>query len=214
MPTAADFTSRHSGWRKAVALEVSLRRQREADVIRAASRDHHRRSQSHTLGTKKKAPVGRRSENSYRGPVDENLPESKTPRDWFRMLYYRSVVGEDKLNDDPLRSAFDACDSLVRGALYRYLLVCDVSKERFAPFISEWSWNAEMHDMEQTFGSLLLMKLAKEDQSPAPWRRVDPTRLDSAASARVFAFLPDSYWRSRGGPFSSTQLRHGFRIRP
>lgn len=114
-------------------------------------------------------------ENSYRGPVNGNLPESKTPKDWFRMLYYLSVLGEDKLNDDALQKAFDAGDSLVRGSLYRYVLFCDVLKERFAPFISEWSWNTEMHHMEQTFGSLLLMKLAKEDQSPVPWRRVDPT---------------------------------------
>jgi hypothetical protein len=114
-------------------------------------------------------------ENSYRGPVDGNLPQSNTPKDWFRTLYYLSVLGEDKLNDDDLRSAYDTGDSLVRGSLYRYVLFCNVSKERFAPFTSDWSWNTEMHHMEQTYGSLLLMKLAQEDQSQVPWKRLDPT---------------------------------------
>jgi hypothetical protein len=114
-------------------------------------------------------------EVSYRGPVDDNIPQSKTPIDCCRTLYYLSVLGEDKLDDDALRSAYDSGDSLVKGSLYRYLFFCNVSKERFAPFISDWSWNADLHHMEQTFGSLLLMKLTQEDQSSAPWKRVDPT---------------------------------------
>jgi hypothetical protein len=130
-------------------------------------------------------------ENSYRGPVGENLPESKTQRDWFRMLYYLSVLGEDKLNEDALRNAFDSDDSLVRGSLYRYCLFCDVSKKRFAPFISEWSWNAEMHHMEQTFGSLLLIKLAKEEEASNMWRRVDPT---FSATALLNCGGTDSDW--------------------
>jgi hypothetical protein len=114
-------------------------------------------------------------EHSYRGPVDQNLPDSKTPKDWFRTLYYLGVLGEDKLDDAALRAAYDTGESLVKGSLYRYLLFCNVSKARFAPFISGWSWNSDMHHMEQTFGSLLLMKSAQEDQSAAPWKRVDPT---------------------------------------
>jgi hypothetical protein len=114
-------------------------------------------------------------EYSYRGPVDGDLPDAKTPKDWFRTLYYLSVLGEDKLNDDALRSAHDTGDSLVRGSLYRYLLFGNVSNERCAPLISDWSWNSEMHHMEQTFGSLLLMRLTGDDPSTASWERVDPT---------------------------------------
>jgi hypothetical protein len=139
-------------------------------------------------------------ENCYRGPVNGDLPEPKTPRDWFRISYYLSVLGEDKLSDDALRSAFDTGDSLARGSLYRYLLFCEVSKERFAPFITEWSWNAEMHHMEQTFGSLLLMKLAKEDQSPSPWRRVDPT---FGATALLKSGGSDTDWAEYSEWFTS-----------
>jgi hypothetical protein len=114
-------------------------------------------------------------EHSYRGPVDGDLPEAKTPKDWFRTLYYHSVLGGDKLNEDALRSAYNTGDSLARGSLYRYLLFGNVSHERCAPLISDWSWNSEMHHMEQTFGSLLLMRLTRDDPLAASWERVDPT---------------------------------------
>lgn len=114
-------------------------------------------------------------ENSYKGPVNGNLPEAKTSKGWFRTLYYLSVLGEDKVTDDDLLSAYGTGDSLVRGSLYRYLLFSNVSNERCAPLVSNWLWNSEMHFMEQTFGSLLLIKLAQEEESAAPWRRVDPT---------------------------------------
>jgi Restriction endonuclease len=130
-------------------------------------------------------------EHSYKGPVEGTLPQCKVPRDWFRILYYLSVLGEDKLNDDALRSAFDTGDSLVRGSLYRYLLFSNVSNERCDPLVSDWSWNSEMHPMEQTFGSLLLIKLAQEKQEPAPWKRVDPT---FRATALLRAGGPEPEW--------------------
>ena len=68
---------------------------------------------------------------------------------------------------------------------------CNIPKERFAPFVSDWTWNAEMHHMEQTFGSLLLMKLSQEDQSAAPWKRVDPT---FGASALLKSAGSDEDW--------------------
>lgn len=114
-------------------------------------------------------------ELSYKGPVVEPRPQATTPRDWFRTLYYLSVLGEDKLNDNELQSAFNTEDSLVRGSLYRYLLRADVSVERCAALISDWLWSPEMHHMEQTFGSLLLIKVAQERNEVAPWKRVDPT---------------------------------------
>lgn len=140
-------------------------------------------------------------ENSYRGPVDGNFPQSKTPKDWFRTLYYLSVVGEDKLTDDDLRIAYDTGDSLVRGSLYRYFLFSNVSKERFAPLISDWLWNVEMHHMEQTYGSLLLMKLAQEDQSSAPWKRVDPT---FCATALLQSDGSDTDWAEYSAWFTKT----------
>lgn len=114
-------------------------------------------------------------EHSYKGPAIGARPEAKTPRDWFRTLYYLSVLREDKLNDTDLQSAFDTADSLVLGSLYRYLLRSNVSSKRCVPFISDWSWNAEMHHMEQTFGSLLLIRVAQERKEVAPWKKVDPT---------------------------------------
>ena len=111
-------------------------------------------------------------EHSYKGPVEGNLPDAKTPRDWFRTLYYLSVLGENKLSDEALRNAYDNTDSVGRGALYRYLFYSNVAKERCAPFISDWSWQADMHHVEQTFGSLLLMKLTEGDPSSYAWKRV------------------------------------------
>jgi hypothetical protein len=98
-------------------------------------------------------------ENYYQGPVEGSLPEATTPKDCFRTLYYLSILGEDKLSDDALQSANATDDSLVRGSLYRYFLSSNVPMERVAPFISDWSWKVDMHHMEQTFGSLLLIKL-------------------------------------------------------
>lgn len=114
-------------------------------------------------------------EHSYKGPVEGNLPQATTPKDWFRTLYYLGTLRENKLNDDALRSAYDTGDSLVRGSLYRYLLFCDVPNEKCTPYVADWIWNYEMHHMEQTFGSLLLIKLAYEQKTIAPWQRVDPT---------------------------------------
>ena len=114
-------------------------------------------------------------EHSYKGPVGGDLPDAKTPRDWFRTLYYLSVLGEDKLSDEALRNAYENTDSVGRGALYRYLFFSNVAKEQCAPFISDWSWDKDMHHMEQTFGSLLLIKLTENDPSSYAWKRVDPT---------------------------------------
>jgi hypothetical protein len=114
-------------------------------------------------------------ENYYQGPVEGSLPEATTPKDCFRTLYYLSILGEDKLSDDALQSANATDDSLVRGSLYRYFLSSNVPMERVAPFISDWSWKVDMHHMEQTFGSLLLIKLLQDDPSAASWKRVDPT---------------------------------------
>ncbi len=114
-------------------------------------------------------------ENSYCGPVEGLLPDALTPRDWFRTLYYLSVLGEDKLSDDALENAFSITDSLTRGSLYRYCLSTNISNERFAPFIRDWVWSPNMHFMEQTFGSLLLIKLLEDDPSSESWKRVDPT---------------------------------------
>ena len=140
-------------------------------------------------------------EYSYRGPVDGELPQSEASKAWFRSLYYLSILGEEKLNEDSLRTAYNTSDSLVRGSLYRYFLFCDVSKERFAPFISDWSWNAEMHHMEQTYGSLLLIKLSQEDQSPAPWERVDPT---FSATALLKSGGSDEDWTEYSASFIQT----------
>ena len=114
-------------------------------------------------------------EHSYKGPVEGNLPDAETTRDWFRTLYYLSILEEDKLSDEALRKAYENTDSVGRGALYRYLFYSNVARERYAPFISEWSWKLDMHHMEQTFGSLLLMKFAEGDPSSYAWKRVDPT---------------------------------------
>jgi hypothetical protein len=114
-------------------------------------------------------------EHSYKGPVEGYLPDAKTARDWFRTLYYLSILEEDKLSDEALRKAYENTDSVGRGALYRYLFYSNVARERYAPFISEWSWKLDMHHMEQTFGSLLLMKFAEGDPSSYAWKRVDPT---------------------------------------
>ena len=114
-------------------------------------------------------------ENSYRGPVEGQLPDALTPRDWFRTLYYLSVLGEDKLSDDALANAFAITDSLTRGSLYRYCLSANISEERFAPLIRGWVWSPDMHFMEQTFGSLLLIKLLEDDPASESWKRVDPT---------------------------------------
>ena len=119
-------------------------------------------------------------EHSYKGPVDGNLPQATTTKDWFRTLYYLGTLRENKLNDDALRNAYDTADSLVRGSLYRYLLFSDVSNERCSTFVADWLWNDEMHHMEQTFGSLLLIKLAYEGKAIAPWKRIDPTSRATA----------------------------------
>ena len=140
-------------------------------------------------------------EHSYKGPVAESLPQVHTAKDWFRTLYYLSVLGEDKLNADELRSAYDTGDSLVRGSLCRYLLFSNVPNERCVPLVSDWSWNAEMHHMEQTFGSLLLIKLAQEEQWSAPWKRVDPT-FRATALLRSKSTVPE--WTEYAAWFTST----------
>ena len=123
-------------------------------------------------------------ENSYRGPVIGELPRAKSTKDWFRTLFYLSVLAEDKLSSESLQSAYETEDSLVRGSLFRYLFFCESPPERSAPFISQWSWKPEMHHMEQTFGSLLLIRMTQQAKSSAPWRRVDPT-FGSTALNRV-----------------------------
>jgi hypothetical protein len=141
---------------------------------------------------------------SYQGPVDEALPAANTPRSLFRTLYYLSVVGEAKLDKDMLRAALTSDDSLVRGALFRYLYSCNFAPAEFKPYLSKWCWNAEMHVMEQTFGSLLLMDLMADEGASADWMRVDP---NYRATALLKVGASEVAWCEYAAWFAETTLK-------
>jgi hypothetical protein len=129
-------------------------------------------------------------EHSYQGPVDAPLPTVVTSRSLFRMLYYLSIIGEGDVDAQTLKTAFASDDSLVRGALFRYMYFCEWTSPRIKPFLLGWFWKPEMHAMEQTFGSLLLLKLMA-DEKTVEWARVDPTYH---ATALLTAGSPEGEW--------------------
>lgn len=140
----------------------------------------------------------------YRGPVDHPLPCVTTSKSWFRVLYFLSVVGDAKLDGQTLSTIRQSEDTLVRGALFRYMFFCDLPSSQIRPLLADWSWSPEMQAMEQSFGSLLLMKVMTEEQAANGWMRVDPT---FRATALLRAAGSETDWDDYALWFSAMVLK-------
>lgn len=138
-------------------------------------------------------------ELSYRGPVNGPLPSVRSSRGLFRMLYYLSIVCDGEVDAETLQAALTSGDSLVRGALFRYLYFRKFAPSRIRPFLSGWSWKPVMCEMEQTFGSLLLLELIAEERTGADWLRIDPTYR---ATALLCAAAPQALWQEYSAWFA------------
>jgi len=129
---------------------------------------------------------------SYRGRISEPIPTPTTELAWFRALYFLGTIASSPLTTEQLKDACSSPSSLVRGAAFRYVYQCSLDSQLSAEFDQRWRWAPDQHEMEQYYGSLLLIS-KRADRGPGEWiDRVGPSQRSVALKA-ADAF--DDDWR-------------------
>jgi hypothetical protein len=120
---------------------------------------------------------------SYRGTISEPIPTPVSEAAWFRVLYFLGTIGSAPLSTEQLKDACSSPSSLVRGAAFRYVYQCSLESQLPPDFDRKWKWTSDQHEMEQYYGSLLLIGKCAES-GPGEWIEwVEPSHRSAALKA-------------------------------
>lgn len=147
---------------------------------------------------------------SYRGAISDSIPTPTTERQWFRALYYLGTISSPALSAAQLSEAITSSSSLSRGAAFRYIYQCSLESQLPQEFEQYWRWTADQHELEQYYGTLLLIaKFAA--RGPGEWiYRVDPSQRSAALNAA--AASPEDWEHYLRWLDGSLQTMEGFAI--